>query len=409
MKNLRVWGSGLSPFFVPEDFVPTRPSVREDLNTDVLVIGGGLSGLLCAVFLLRAGREVTVVTANTVGDGATRYGAGVHFGDGGPDLRRLFRTFGREKALSWYRLAASSVNLLEKTVRETGSRCGFRRRDGVLYTALSGEREALREEYRLRLHSGTPCTWMDREACEDAFSFPCVGGIRIPGGGAEFNAVKLSQDLSDWISLHGGRVFEGSRVESVEAASESLYYCQCGAHRVSAQAVVDCRGGEVLGKNPSLGQRMTVYSVVTEPVSLFRGWPDRCLIRSWDEGFLLRTTEEGRIVFTGEATSGFSPEGKMGGVLSDSLCRIRYRNLEEMLREMFYGIPRVRVEYRFRQSGVMPAKGLPYFGRDARWKGLYYLYAFGEGGLAGALIGAARLSRMICEPGLTGPDWLTLP
>ena len=56
MKQNQSWGSGLSPFFIPEDFLPSHPFVKDDLQTEILVIGGGISGLLCAYELLKAGR-----------------------------------------------------------------------------------------------------------------------------------------------------------------------------------------------------------------------------------------------------------------------------------------------------------------------------------------------------------------
>lgn len=101
MKQNQIWGSGLSPFFRPEDFLPSYPSVKEDFETEILVIGAGLSGLLCAYGLLKEGRNVTVVTANTVGDGACRFSPGIMSADGGPDLLRLKELIGQENAIGW--------------------------------------------------------------------------------------------------------------------------------------------------------------------------------------------------------------------------------------------------------------------------------------------------------------------
>ena len=62
---------------------------------------------------------------------------------------------------------------------------------------------------------GLNCRWLGAEECAERFSFPCAGGI-LSRAGATFNPVKFGRDLTDWITLHGGAVFEGSRVDSIE-------------------------------------------------------------------------------------------------------------------------------------------------------------------------------------------------
>ncbi|MBP3301456.1 MAG: FAD-binding oxidoreductase [Clostridia bacterium] len=407
MKKNEIWGSGLSPFFVPDDFLPSHPTVKEDLKTEVLIIGGGLSGLLCAYELCKAGREVTVVTENTVADGATRFSAGILFGDGGPELLRLKQTLGLRAGVEWYRTAGAALSQLEKILSDTGSRCDFTPRESFYYTSLPKSVSALREEYFLRHHMGLNCRWLGAEECAERFSFPCAGGI-LSRAGATFNPVKFGRDLTDWITLHGGAVFEGSRVESIERG-DGEYRCRCNGYVLRAKKIVDARGGEVLRKRPALGQRVTVFSIVTEPISVFRGWPEECLIKSRDEFSYLRTTPDGRILFSGEASTALSPEGKIGSLDASPLCRVKYRNLEEDLQEMFFGIPRVRKEYGFCQSLVIPKGGLPYVGRDPQWEGVYYLYAFGEGGLAGAILGSAWIYRMMESPTAQCPAFLNLP
>ena len=223
-------------------------------------------------------------------------------------------------------------------------------------------------------------------------------------GAARFNAVKFCRDLADWITLHGGTVYEGSRIDSIEAGAGERFVCRCGNYKIAARFVIDARGGEVLSKRPQLGQRVTVFSVVTEPISVFRGWPEQCLIKSRDSLLYLRTTDDGRIVCSGEAASRLSPSGRMGTWDAQALCRIKYRNLEAELEEMFVGIPRIKREFAFAQGVVFPKKGLPFVGRDPQWRDLYYLYAFGENGIAGAVMGAAWISRMICDPSRKAPE-----
>lgn len=408
MKNNWTWGSGLSTFFSPEDFLPTHPSLKENIETEVLVIGAGLSGLLCAYELIKSGKQVTIVTANTIGDGACRFSAGIISGDGGPDFLRLRELIGQENAAAWYRLATSAVEQLEKILSDTGSKCDFQRRDQFYYTSSPKEASILREEYFVRHHLGLDCRWLKGDDCMEEFSFPCTGGIMMTEGAAELNLVKFCRDLADWITIRGGSVYEGSRVDVIEAGTTDRFICRCGKHKITACKVVDARGGEVLQKRPQMGQRITVFSVVTEPVSVFRGWPDRCLIKSHDSFSFLRTTPDNRIVFSGEASSALTPEGRLGKLDANALCRVKYKNLEEELKEMFVGIPRIKKEFGFSQGMVLPKKGLPYVGKDPQWNGLYYLYAFGECGIAGALAGSAWINRMICDSSIRCPDYLTL-
>ena len=46
--------------------------LKEDIKTDVLIIGGGLAGLLCAWRLKQAGVNVALVEADTICSGITK-------------------------------------------------------------------------------------------------------------------------------------------------------------------------------------------------------------------------------------------------------------------------------------------------------------------------------------------------
>ena len=58
-----LWLNGVTP--------PKFTPLKEDISTDVLVIGGGISGILCAYTLKEAGLSVVLVEANTLCSGNT--------------------------------------------------------------------------------------------------------------------------------------------------------------------------------------------------------------------------------------------------------------------------------------------------------------------------------------------------
>ena len=51
--------------------LPEFPKLEGDLKTDVLVIGGGICGLLCAYQLKKAGIHCALVEANRIASGVT--------------------------------------------------------------------------------------------------------------------------------------------------------------------------------------------------------------------------------------------------------------------------------------------------------------------------------------------------
>ena len=52
--------------------LPHFPALEEEIHTDVLVVGGGMAGLLCALKLQRAGVDCVVAEAKTIAGGITK-------------------------------------------------------------------------------------------------------------------------------------------------------------------------------------------------------------------------------------------------------------------------------------------------------------------------------------------------
>ena len=68
-------------------------------KTDVLIIGGGLCGVLCAYFLKNEGMDCLLVEADTIGSGITKNTTAKITSQHGLIYDKLIRSKGREKAL----------------------------------------------------------------------------------------------------------------------------------------------------------------------------------------------------------------------------------------------------------------------------------------------------------------------
>lgn len=77
--------------------MPCFPSLKQDIHTDVLVIGGGMSGILCAHMLKQAGISCVVVEANRICGGVTSNTTAKITSQHGLIYSKLLREFGKKR------------------------------------------------------------------------------------------------------------------------------------------------------------------------------------------------------------------------------------------------------------------------------------------------------------------------
>ena len=80
--------------------MPEFEMLHSDARTDVLVIGGGLCGVLCAYFLKNVGVNYMLVEGKTIGSGITQNTTAKITSQHGLIYDSLIDDFGKEKATS---------------------------------------------------------------------------------------------------------------------------------------------------------------------------------------------------------------------------------------------------------------------------------------------------------------------
>ena len=74
------------------------PVLEGDAVTDVLIIGGGMAGALCAYYLKQAGVDCLLVEGNTVGSGVTKNTTAKITAQHGLIYHRLLKKYAVDKA-----------------------------------------------------------------------------------------------------------------------------------------------------------------------------------------------------------------------------------------------------------------------------------------------------------------------
>jgi glycine/D-amino acid oxidase-like deaminating enzyme/nitrite reductase/ring-hydroxylating ferredoxin subunit len=186
---------------------PTYPALQGDLETEALIIGGGITGVTTAYLLKQAGRKVVLLERGAIGEGESGHTTAHLTKVTDRRLSELVRDFGRDHAQAVWDAGQSAVEEIGVRVRDERIECGWRGVPGFLFAAL-GEDAAkaaddLHREAHLAAELGFDADFVDRA--------PVVGrpAVRYPNQ-AEFHPIRYLRALAARIPGDGSYVFEHS-------------------------------------------------------------------------------------------------------------------------------------------------------------------------------------------------------
>lgn len=136
----------------PSAYSGIEESIKNsDLPRDIetVVIGGGLSGLSCAVELAQGGREVLVLDAKVIGDSPSGRSGGQLWPGYEKSFSEMTEEFGADVALKAWRLTHDALRKVHQRISLRDDKCDFRK--GVLLASkthsqsewVAGEAEAM--------------------------------------------------------------------------------------------------------------------------------------------------------------------------------------------------------------------------------------------------------------------------
>ncbi|MBP0616779.1 NAD(P)/FAD-dependent oxidoreductase [Jiella mangrovi] len=217
---------------------PRFQSLEGSIKTDVLVVGGGFTGLSAAIHLARSGVDVTLVEAHRFGDGASgrnggQMGTGQRIWPG--EVEALYG-FERSKAL--FDLAEEAKAHLFEFIAANDIDADLRM--GQLSVAhkrkylpdYHGQVDVLKSRYDY-----DSVSYMDAdETAERLGSTRYFGGIRDTGTG-HVNPLKLIVGLARVAAASGATLFEDTRILSTRRVDGRIV-AVTGAGEISAERVL---------------------------------------------------------------------------------------------------------------------------------------------------------------------------
>jgi len=188
---------------------PATNPLKENLKTEVVIVGGGLAGLSTAYCLSQAGKQVVVVEDGNLGSGETGRTTAHLVTALDHRYYDLEKTFGEEKTKLVAESHHMAIDFVEKTIQKEKIECGFERLPGYLFQNPSDKGNSLEKELAAATKAGLNVKIIDNT--------PGIEGRALCFyDQAQFHPLLYIEGLSRAIQEKGGKIFTGTHAAKID-------------------------------------------------------------------------------------------------------------------------------------------------------------------------------------------------
>jgi glycine/D-amino acid oxidase-like deaminating enzyme/nitrite reductase/ring-hydroxylating ferredoxin subunit len=358
---------------------PTFSPLERDLDVDVAVVGGGITGLTTALLLQREGASVAVIEADRVGAGTTGHTTGKLSSQHDLRYHQLTEQHGAQVAQVYADANQSAIGTIERLADEVEADCQLTRASSYLYTLDPGMVDDLRREDEAARAVGLPSTF----TTSTDLPFEVLGAVRFDDQ-AHFHASRYTAALARALADGGATIVERTRAMGVEedddVATVQTEHGSVRARHVVVATLVPFldRGGFFAKVRPKRAYGIAARLRDDAPAGMHMTAEDPTRsTRPW----IVDGTMRGLIVVGEDHETGHGEP-----------TPARFGALEGWARDHF---PVESIENRWSAQDFIPADQRPYIGRSPRTENVFVATGFQKWGLTNGTAAAEIITSMI--------------
>ena len=379
------------PFWlVKNGIVHSYPSLKETVECEVLVIGGGITGSLIAHQMVKDGYETVLIDRREIGNGSTSATTSMLQYEIDVPLYELIDQIGEEGAVKAYKACSQSIEDLDKITQELNSEAGFERKESLYYASKKKDVSWLKKEFEARENAGFNIKWIEKEEILERYEFENTFGGILSSQGASVDAFHLAHELLAFNSKKGLRVYDKTEMDSVEVKKGFNLVTTKTRQKIKAQKIIYAIGYEsahlIKEKFVDLKSTFAMVSEIDEKGS--EKLNNTLFWNTSDPYLYMRTTSDGRVLIGGGDEDFRDPEKR------DAMID---KKEKEILRDLKDLLPNYHFYTDFTWAGTFgeTKDGLPYIGEHKDFPNSYFVLGFGGNGITFSVTGMEMASAFM--------------
>ncbi len=370
-----------------EEHVKSLPT-----KVDIVVLGGGYTGLSAARTLAMQGAKVAVLEAETIGWGASSRNGGMVLTGLKLGMGTIQKRYGRELAKRMFQYSLDSIDSVEEIVREENIDCGFARCGHLLTANKPKHFDALREEAEfLEKEFGHKTRLVSRESQHDEIGSNLYYGALLDEVSGGLNPAQYVTGLACAAEKAGAALHARARVRQIER-SQNRFTVETERGSLTASSVLVATSGYTGKVTRNLQKKIIPigsFIIATEKLSPEMAHeisPKNRMIFDYKHYLNYFRLWEDRLIFGGRAA--FFPE----------TANTIQRSAEILRREMIQVYPQLKdVQVQYVWGGTLDF-AFDQMTHVGEVDGLYYSLGYAGHGVAMA----THLGKTVAEAMLKG-------
>lgn len=290
-----------NPLFTHINKIPKQYNyLTENIETDIIIIGGGVTGSITAYYFSNANIPVVLLEKSRIAHGSTSITTSLLQYELDGTARNLEQYTSLDNTIRAYKLGLKALDEIDNFIIKHGNKCDYERKDTLFYTGKKSEISLIRDEYNVRKNANLDVNFITEE--NNPFSFDLKAGVYANKGGAQLDPYKFTHHLLDVSCNLGLKVYENTEVLEINYGEDKVEVITSYGYKVTGKKVIVATGYDVdKFTKRNFGLKTLTYNIATKPVESFEGWNNRVIIRDSNDPYnYYRTTSDNRILAGGE-------------------------------------------------------------------------------------------------------------
>lgn len=222
----------MKSLWLNKNIIDNFPELKENLEAEICIIGGGIFGISTAHYLCKYGYKVVLIEKDKLASKVTGHTTAKITSQHGLIYHYLLNQYGKDFAKRYYDANQKAIENIEKIISTNNIECDFKKQTSSIYTTNKSEIQKIEEEFRALNELDIKA----KKNEESPLPFKIISSIEFENQ-AQFNPIKYIKGLVKTIKENSGLIFENTTCYDIKKEKNS-YICYTKNNKIKTKYVI---------------------------------------------------------------------------------------------------------------------------------------------------------------------------